>query len=81
MEQIKRFNPPPNPAKITDSRAKGYIAKYGAISWEVDALNPDTLHKLLRDEINELIDVDKFKLKIDQEEQDKERLRKMVGGV
>jgi len=28
-EQIKKYNPPPNPAKVTDPRAKWYIQKYG----------------------------------------------------
>jgi hypothetical protein len=37
-EQVKAYNPPPNPAKITDPRAKGYIEKFGPVSWEVDAL-------------------------------------------
>lgn len=40
MEQIKQYNPPPNPAKITDKRAKEYIRQFGGMSWEVDALPP-----------------------------------------
>ena len=28
MEQIERFNPPPNPTKLSDARASGYISKY-----------------------------------------------------
>src|SRR5882724_905982 len=35
MTQIKKFKPPPNPAKVTDSRARAYIAKYGDQSWEL----------------------------------------------
>lgn len=35
MDQIRRYNPPPNPAKESDSRAAGYIEKFGdkAGSW------------------------------------------------
>lgn len=51
MDQIKKFNPPPNPAKITDPRAKWYIQKYGNISWELDALPPKELDKILRKSI------------------------------
>ena len=40
MAQIKERKPPPNPAKLTDSRAQAYIKKYGSKSWELDALNP-----------------------------------------
>lgn len=75
MEQIKKFNPPPNPAKIKDPRAKDYISKYGGISWEVDALNPETLHKLVRDNVEGLIDMDLFLSKIKQEEKDKKKLK------
>lgn len=74
MEQIEEFSPPPNPAKIKDPRAKEYIEKYGGTSWEVDALNPKTLHKLVRENVEELIDMDLFNDKIRQEEKDKEKL-------
>lgn len=47
MNQVKKYKPPPNPAKITDSRAKGYIAEYGGHSWELDALEPAVLEKLI----------------------------------
>lgn len=76
QEQIKKFNPPPNPAKITDPRAKGYIAKFGNTSWEVDALNPDVLHKIIRKAIDELIDAVKFNAKIEQEGKDRKKLEK-----
>ncbi len=32
MEQIKKFNPPPNPAKLKDPRGTGYIKKYGNVA-------------------------------------------------
>lgn len=50
-DQIDQYNPPPNPAKITDSRARGYIAEHGSSSWELDALDPDTLAQLITGEI------------------------------
>ena len=37
MDQVQQYAPPPNPAKITDSRAVGYIAIHGDESWELDA--------------------------------------------
>jgi hypothetical protein len=43
FDQVEKYNPPPNPAKLSDSRASGYIAKYGAYSWELDALEPRTM--------------------------------------
>ncbi len=49
MDQIEEHEPPPNPAKTTDSRYQGYIAEYGEESWELDALEPDILAGLVRD--------------------------------
>jgi hypothetical protein len=51
MDQVERYDPPPNPAKLTDSRAEGYIARFGDDSWELDALDPATLDTLIEDEI------------------------------
>lgn len=75
MKQIKKYNLPPDPAKITDPRAKDYIKTYGEVSWEVDALNPKILHKLVRDNVEKLIDMDLFLEKIQKEERDKEILK------
>lgn len=46
-DQVRRFRPPPNPTKISDSRAASYIARYGHESWELDALDPRTLVALI----------------------------------
>lgn len=51
MDQVEELNPPPNPAKLTDSRARGYIREYGHSSWELDALEPTLLDRLIEDEI------------------------------
>jgi hypothetical protein len=56
MDQIEQYDPPPNPAKITDSRAEGYIAEHGESSWELDALEPRVLVALVRDNVEALID-------------------------
>jgi len=43
MNQIQQYRPPPNPAKVTDSRATSYIRKFGRSSWELDALEPNVI--------------------------------------
>jgi hypothetical protein len=60
MDQVEEYNPPPNPAKTTDSRYAGYIAVHGEYSWELDALDPPTLAALVRDAIEELRDEDRW---------------------
>lgn len=46
-DQVAEYQPPPNPAKITDSRSTGYIAQFGDESWELDALEPQVLVDLI----------------------------------
>lgn len=75
--QIDQYDPPPNPAKITDPRAKDFIRKYGNTSWEVDALRPEILNQLLRDAILEFIDVDKYENILEQEKADREKLNNL----
>lgn len=57
-DQVETYAPPPNPAKLTDSRVDGYIRKHGYQSWELDALPPDVLDRLVRDTIDDLRDDD-----------------------
>ena len=56
MSQVRQYNPPPNPAKMTDSRAEGYVARYGRQSWELDALDPAVLARLVTDHVAEYTD-------------------------
>ena len=74
MEQIESFNPPPNPAKITDPRAKKYIEEFGETSWELDALSPKDLNNLLDKKIQELLDIEMYNAICRQEEKEKEEL-------
>lgn len=58
MDQVRQYNPPPNPAKVTDTRAAEYIANYGEISWELDALEPRVLSALIDATVREYVDMD-----------------------
>jgi len=51
IAQVRKFNPPPNPARETDARYADYKRKFGDDSWELDALDPVTLDKLIRDAV------------------------------
>lgn len=68
MEQIKERRPPPNPAKITDSRAAGYIKKFGPKSWELDALDPTYLIKLIETETEMFLDKKLWKQACEKEQ-------------
>lgn len=77
-DQIDQYNPPPNPAKLTDSRAKGYIAEFGRSSWELDALNPDTLADLIRGRIERHMDADAYNERVDQQTSGRAELAKVA---
>lgn len=77
-KQVRDYNPPPNPAKLTDPRATKYVEEFGYTSWEVDALNPKTLDTLVKKSILEYIDIDKHQEVLDKEEEDKEKLEDLI---
>ena len=57
LEQIRQFNPPSYPAKKTSSRYKKYIASTGIEeAWELDALDPEEMQRLVRDHTDRLFD-------------------------
>ena len=74
MNQITQYNPPPNPAKMTDTRAGNYVANYGHSSWELDALDPATLHTLIQNEIKKYLDASKYNAKVQQQEDERKLL-------
>lgn len=76
--QIRQYNPPPNPAKITDPRAAAYIEAHGDKSWEVDALPPEVLSRIIRLAFDEIIDVDAMAEIVAREDADKKKLRAVV---
>jgi hypothetical protein len=67
MNQVLQYNPPPNPAKITDSRATEYIRRHGQNSWELDALDPATLTALIQDSIDSYKDPVVWQEAVDEE--------------
>lgn len=67
MDQIRQYDPPPNPAKMSDSRGTGYVERYGRQSWELDALPPDVLADLIQSNIRTYLDADLFNAQIEQQ--------------
>jgi hypothetical protein len=78
MDQVEELNPPENPAKITDSRAAGYIAKFGRSSWELDAIEPKRLASLVRKEVKKLMDPSKWKKSLREEDEMRAHLQKFA---
>lgn len=77
--QVQQFSPPPNPAKVTDPRAKGYIAEFGRTSWELDAVKPEHLRELAERAILEFLNTGKYDAVIKQEKEEIQKLRDFAG--
>lgn len=75
--QVEEHNLPPNPAKETDSRSEKYMDEHGESSWELDALDPQTLSRIITNNIlhwrdDALWDAACFK---------EQRARNVLGGI
>jgi hypothetical protein len=77
MDQIRQYNPPPNPAKITDSRATAYIAEFGQESWELDALTPEVMAALIETAVMAVRDEEKWDAAVAEENEQREQLVKV----
>jgi hypothetical protein len=77
-DKVARYNPPPNPAKIKDSRAAGYIRKFGNQSWELDALDPAVIDGLISTHVEMYIDHDNWERAKEREAQARKRISAMA---
>jgi hypothetical protein len=78
IDQVNKYKPPENPAKLTDSRAPDYIRKFGDSSWELDALEPNVLRNLVVDAVQPLIDEDQLKKVLGRETRQRNSLLRFV---
>jgi hypothetical protein len=78
MGQVRRYNPPPNPAKVTDARARGYMARFGRESWELDALDPVTLSALIAAAVEECRDAEQWRRDSAVEQEHRRRLGRVA---
>jgi len=78
MDQVDQFNPPPNPAKQTDSRYTKYVEQYGPECWEMDALDPRTLSSIITDAVDVLTDEKRRKRLLRQQDKGREQLQSIA---
>ncbi len=77
-DQVRTYNPPPNPAKLTDARAEGYIKRFGEQSWELDALSPAVIAGLIEDNIQQELDRSAWERSSAAERKQREALRELA---
>ncbi|MEE9371104.1 MAG: hypothetical protein V3W45_06500 [Sedimentisphaerales bacterium] len=78
MDQIEQYDPPPNPAKMSDTRYRGYILKYGHESWELDALHPKVISGLVTDEVDAHSNQNKIQAMTEKQQDHRERLQHLA---
>lgn len=75
MDQIELYNPPPNPAKVADIRYQGYVDTFGTDeSWELDALDPNVIEDLVRENVRKYRDDDLFEAMRERAERERDGL-------
>lgn len=79
MDQVRDLNPPPNPAKVTDSRSPAYVRRYGRNSWELDALEPRYLVNLIERNIGDLRDERLWREQVEIEDEGRRELEELAG--
>ena len=77
-EQIDFYDLPPNPTKITDTRADGYIKQFGKTCWEVDALDAAVLVEIIEENIQKQIDIDLYNEVCEEETKQIDELKKFL---
>lgn len=75
MNQVEEYEPPPNPAKQTDSRFQGYVDQYGDESWELDALEPSVIVALIRENIRGIRNQKKWEAAVLEQETGRAELK------
>jgi len=78
-DQVRYYNLPPNPTKSADPRSINYIRHFGNECWELDAIEPGELQSIVNNAIVRHIDDDIWNETLEQERQDKEKLRVIFG--
>ena len=79
--QIDEFALPPNPAKMTDSRSGKYVAQHGRESWELDAIEPNELIRIIGAGLQKYIDIRLVKETKKKENTDRQRIDEAIAAL
>jgi hypothetical protein len=81
MSQVERLNLPPNPAKMSDSRAPDYVEKFGTSSWELDAMPPRVMSNVISAAVERRLDRKAWDEDGEREKRAVELLKKAVHNI
>jgi len=73
-DQVQKYGLDPNPTKTTDTRAANYIDQYGMECWELDAIEPNELQRIVTEAIEQHVNLEQWEKSVKQEADDKRKL-------
>jgi hypothetical protein len=80
-EDIERYHLPPDPAKLSDTRAAAFIEAHGNVSVELDALPVDVLRERIVSEVEARLDVKAIDKLRKQDKREREKIKKALAGI
>lgn len=81
IEDIKRYNLPPDFTKATDSRSRKFVAKYGDLAVELDALPGQVLRERIESEVRARMDLEALAETRRRQEEDERRLEQVLEAI
>jgi hypothetical protein len=79
FEDIERYRLPPDFTKVTDTRRDAFVARFGDVAVELDALPRSVLLERLADEVEARMDLEALERTREAERADKQRLDELLG--
>ena len=80
-EDIERYDLPPDFTKASDSRQAAFVAKYGDVAVELDALPIEVLTERIDGAVRDLLDLDALWHVQAQEKSDRQEIAQLLSGV
>ncbi len=82
LDQVKKYKPPPNFAKESDSRFEKYVRQFGTEKcWELDALEPKIISQLIEDNVLMYRDDDIYNEAVKKENEARKYTKKIADEV
>lgn len=80
-DQVREYQLSPNPAKSADPRATKYFSRFGNKCWELDAIEPSELQRLVLQAISNHIDLPTWKKTFEQQEHERQKLEALFSSI
>ena len=64
IDQVKKYRLIPNPTKFADPRSRSYVSQFGDECWELDAIEPRELQRIVKQAVEEQMDLEAWKTRL-----------------